>query len=57
MLSGYATYIAAAMVAAIAICEGILGIDIPGADMQADWMNYVLGAAGLGALRRAVGSK
>jgi len=54
MLSGYATYIAAAMVAAIAICEGILGIDIPGADMQADWMNYVIGAMGLGSLRAAM---
>lgn len=51
MLSGSKTYIVAGMVALIAVLEGFLGIDIPGADMQADWMNYILGALGLGALR------
>lgn len=51
MLSGYKTYIVAAMVAAIAICEGLLGVDIPGAEMQGDWLTFLMGALGLGALR------
>lgn len=56
MLTGYKTFIVAAMVAAVAIIEGILGIDIPGAEMQGDWLNYLLGAFGLGALRMGMGS-
>lgn len=51
MLSGYKTYIVAAMVAAIAVCEGLLGIDIPGAEMHGDWLTFLMGALGLGALR------
>lgn len=54
MLSGYKTYIVAAMVAAIAIMEGMLGIDIPGAEMQSDWLGFVLAALGLGALRNGM---
>jgi hypothetical protein len=57
MLQGYKTYIVAAMVAAIAIVEGVFGIDIPGADVQADWFTYLLAALGLGALRSAVSAK
>lgn len=53
MLPGYKTYIVAAMVAAIAVCEGLLGIDIPGADMQGDWLTFLMTALGLGALRAA----
>ena len=56
MLSGYKTYIVAAMVVAIAVVEGILGVDIPGAEMQSDWLTWIAGALGLGALR-AAGSK
>lgn len=51
MLSGYKTYIVAAMVALIAVVEGILGVDIPGANVQSDWMMYIMSALGLGALR------
>lgn len=55
MLQGYKTYIVAAMVVAVALCEGVLGVDIPGAEMQQDWVNYVLAALGFGALRAGVG--
>lgn len=55
MLQGYKTYIVAAAVVMIALCEGVLGIDIPGAEMQQDWVNYVLGALGFSALRAGVG--
>jgi len=51
MLNGWKTHIVSGMIVLIAVVEGILGMDIPGAEMQADWMNYVLGAFGLSALR------
>lgn len=51
MLSGYKTYIIAAMLAAIALVEGVLGIDIPGAEMTHDWVATVLAALGLSTLR------
>jgi hypothetical protein len=57
MLQGYKTYIVAVMVAAIALIEGIGGIDIPGAEVRNDWFTYVLAALGLGALRSAVPGK
>lgn len=53
MLSGYKTYIVAALVTIIAIVEAA-GIDIPGAEMQEDWINYVLLALGGAALRNGV---
>jgi hypothetical protein len=57
MLQGYKTYIVAAMVAAIALIEGLGGIDIPGANVQSDWFTYILAALGLGALRSAFPAK
>jgi hypothetical protein len=54
MFEGYKSYIVAFMVALIAVLEGIVGIDIPGAQMQSDWFNWVLAALGLGALRSSV---
>ena len=57
MLQGYKTYIVAIMMAAIALIEGLGGIDIPGANVQADWFTYLLAALGLGALRNAVPTK
>lgn len=53
MLSGYKTYIVAAMMGLIAVVEGLLGIDIPGAEMQGDWLTVLMAALGLGALRAA----
>lgn len=54
MMDGWKTHIAAALVAAVAIVEGLLGVDVPGAEMQADWLTYVLGAFGLSAIRDAM---
>jgi hypothetical protein len=51
MLSGYKTYIVAFMLAAIALVEGALGIDIPGAEISQDWVLILMNALGLGALR------
>lgn len=51
MLSGYRTYIIAAMLAAIALVEGVMGIDIPGAQLSGDWVATVLAALGLSTLR------
>lgn len=53
MLSGYKTYIVALLTAIIAIVEAT-GIDIPGAEMQQDWLNYLLLAFGGATLRHAM---
>ncbi len=54
MLSGMKTYIVAGMVVLIAVLE-MIGIDIPGAEMQDNWFEYILSALGLSALRAGVG--
>lgn len=53
-VDGMKTYIVAATVALIGISEGVLGVDIPGAEMQENWIEMVLGAAGLGTVRHAI---
>lgn len=53
-VDGLKTYIVAAAVALIGISEGVLGVDIPGAEMQENWIEMVLGAAGLGTVRHAI---
>lgn len=53
MLTGYKTYIMVAILVAIALAEGLLGIDIPGAEVQNDWLTIVGGALGLAGLRAA----
>lgn len=52
-LKGKKTYIIAVMVLAIAVLEGIAGIDIPGAEVL-NPLPYILAALGLGALRAGV---
>jgi len=53
-LSGYKTYIVAATLALVGIVEGLLGIDIPGVEVDENWMVILLNAMGLGALRAGV---
>lgn len=53
-VDGMKTYIVAATVALVGISEGILGVDIPGAEMQENWIEMVLSAAGLGTMRHAI---
>lgn len=54
VLSGYKTYIVAALLAIVGIVEGLLGMDIPGVTVSDDWMLVLLNALGLGALRAGV---
>jgi len=53
-LRGLKTYIVAAVILAVAISEGLLGIDIPGCDIAEDWFSYVLIAFGLSTTRAAI---
>lgn len=53
-LDGYKTYIVMAVVIACVVVEKGLGWDIPGFDAGDDWMGWILGALGLGAMRSAV---
>jgi hypothetical protein len=53
-IDGKKTYLVAIILAAIAISEGYLGVDIPGATMQDNWLEYVLAALGLGSMRHAI---
>lgn len=52
-LKGKKTYVVAAAVLLIAVLEGIVGIDIPGAEVT-NPLPYILAALGLGALRAGV---
>lgn len=53
-VDGSKTYITMAMVAIIAILEGYMGIDVPGAEMQDNWVEYILAAMGVGSVRHAI---
>jgi hypothetical protein len=55
MLSGYKTYIVAAMLLIAVAVEKGLGIDVPGMTVTDDWMVLVLNSMGLGTLRAALG--
>lgn len=52
--SGYRTYIIVFAVLLCVIIEKAFHIDIPGFDPGEDWLGFVLGALGLGALRASV---
>lgn len=52
-LRGKKTYIVALLVLIIVICEKVLGIDIPGAEV-ANPFDYILAALGISALRAGV---
>ena len=54
IMDGYKTYLVMAIVAIIAIAEGWLGLDIPGAEMQENWLEMILAAAGVGGMRSAI---
>ena len=54
-LSGYKTYLAAALLALCGIAEGWIGIDIPGITVDGNWLTLALSAFGLSSLRAAVG--
>src|SRR3990167_10169365 len=53
-LDGYKTYIVMWTVVAAIIVEKVMGFDVPGFEMGDDWMNWLLGAFGLGGVRSAM---
>jgi len=54
MLDGYKTYIVAALLALLVMAEHFLGWDVPGMVAGNEWLQYLLGAAGLATLRHGV---
>lgn len=54
ILSGKKTYIIVAIGLLAVAAEKIGGIDIPGFDPGSDWLGYVLGLLGIGAVRAGV---
>ncbi len=54
MLDGYKTYIVLGVFVLGVITEVFLGLDVPGFEPGDRWMEYILGALGLGALRNGV---
>ena len=53
-IDGYKTYIVAAVLAALAVAKHFLGWDVAGMTADNDWLNWLLGAAGLAAMRHGV---
>ena len=53
-LDGYKTYIVVAALVLVALAEGVLHWDIPGVDLTGNWVEALLAALGLGALRNGV---
>lgn len=56
LLSGYKTYIVAAIAILAVIAESFLGWDVPGVDVEADGVQIILNALGLGTLRHGLTS-
>jgi hypothetical protein len=53
-LAGYKTYAVAAILILVVAAEKGLGLDVPGVELQDDWLLVVLNALGLGALRAGI---
>jgi|GEM_PF-763824 len=49
-LSGYKMYITAAITVLVGLSEGLVGLDVPGVELQEDWLTAVLGGTGFAAL-------
>jgi len=57
MLTGWKTYIAAALLAIAGVFEGFLGLDVPGITVADNWIALLVAAFGLTGLRAAIGAK
>lgn len=55
LLSGYKTYIVAAVLLLAVMVEKGLGFDVPGLTVTDEWLVLVLNSLGLGSLRAALG--
>lgn len=53
-LDGYKTYIVIGVFVLGVIAEKIIGLDVPGFDPGEHWVEYIMAALGLGALRNGV---
>ncbi len=53
-LQGYKFYAVSAIVVAIGVAEGVLGLDVPGVTVGADWMGWVITGLGMAAGRSAI---
>ena len=53
-IDGYKTYIIAGLLALLVAAEKFLGWDVPGVVAQNEWLQWLLGAAGLAAVRHGV---
>ena len=50
MINGSKMYIVSAIAIMAGVSEGLLGLDIPGIEVQENWLEVVLGGSGFGAL-------
>ena len=53
-LDGYKTYIVAGIFILGVIAEIFLGLDVPGFEPGENWVEYIMAALGLGALRNGI---
>jgi len=53
-LDGYKTYIVTGIFILGVIAEKFLALDVPGFDPGENWLEYILAALGLGALRNGI---
>lgn len=53
-MNGYKTYLALALAIAVAACEGLLGIDVPGVDFSGNYGDVILAALVAGGFRSAI---
>jgi len=53
-LSGKKTHLIGLIVVIIAVTEGLLGVDVPGFTVGADWLEWALGGSGLMSVRAAL---
>jgi len=53
-LDGYKTYIITGVFILGVIAEKFLGLDVPGFEAGEEWLQYIMAALGLGALRNGV---
>ena len=50
LINGSKMYIVSAIAIMAGVSEGLLGLDVPGIDVQENWLEVVLGGSGFGAL-------
>lgn len=54
LLKNKKMYGVAAVVILIGILEGPVGMDIPGVDVGADWLGWIIAGLGIGATKAAI---